>query len=100
MVVIDAVKHELDWKRSEKENGIKELKMIYQRHEDGSYGGASTLISRAKSEQRINERKRSYKPNAETGEWEYKVFPYHRMDSECEKILCIVIFYFIRCNFA
>ena len=71
MVVIDAVKHELDWKRSEQENGIKELKQIYQRHPDGSYGGASTLLSKAKSTQRVNERKRSYKPNAETGEWEY-----------------------------
>lgn len=82
MVVIDAVKHELDWKRSEKENGIKELKMIYQRHEDGSYGGASTLISRAKSEQRVNERKRSYKPNAETGEWEYTDTGSHYIDKK------------------
>lgn len=71
MVVIDAVKHKLDWKRSEKENGIQELKKLYQSHPDGSYGGASTLISKAKSEVRVNERKRSYKPNAETGEWEY-----------------------------
>ena len=31
MVVIDAVKHDLDYKRSEKENGIAELKRSYQR---------------------------------------------------------------------
>ena len=52
MVVIDAVKHDLDYKRSEKENGIDQLKRTYQRRvdEDGNeVGGASTLISRAKS---------------------------------------------------
>ena len=51
MVVIDAEKHELDWKRSEKENGIKELKEIYQT------GGASTIISRAKSPIHVDQRK-------------------------------------------
>ena len=51
MVVIDAEKHELDWKRSEKENGIKELKEIYQS------GGASTIISRAKSPMHVEQRK-------------------------------------------
>lgn len=52
MVVIDAEKHKLNYKLSEKENGIKELKEKYQ-----GGGGASTLISRAKSEIDINERK-------------------------------------------
>jgi hypothetical protein len=51
MCVIDAEKHELDWKRSEKENGIKELKEIYQS------GGASTIISRAKSPMHVAQRK-------------------------------------------
>ncbi len=51
MVVIDAAKHELNWRQSEQDNHIKELKAKYQT------GGASTLISRAKSEQRVNERK-------------------------------------------
>lgn len=51
MVVIDAPKHGLDWRASEKENQIKQLKDKYQT------GGASTLISRAKSEERVNERK-------------------------------------------
>lgn len=86
MVVIDAVKHELDWKRSEKENGIQELKKIYQRHPDGSYGGASTLISRAKSEQRVNERKRSYKPDAETGEWTYTETGSYYIDAKGKKV--------------
>lgn len=51
MCIIDAEKHELDWKRSEKENGIKELKEIYQT------GGASTIISRAKSPIHVDQRK-------------------------------------------
>lgn len=44
MVVIDAEKHRLDWKRSERDNGISDLKKKYQD------GGASTLLSRAGSE--------------------------------------------------
>lgn len=62
MVVIDAEKHGLDYTRSFKENGIKELKERYQGHinEDGKYStSAATIISRAKSQTRINERKGS-----------------------------------------
>ena len=54
MVVIDAEKHNLDWKRSERENDIPALKMKYQ---GGRDAGASTLISRASSEQRVDHRK-------------------------------------------
>lgn len=57
MVVIDAEKHNLNYKQSSLDNGIKELKQKYQQKPDGTYGGASTLISKAKSEQRVNERK-------------------------------------------
>jgi len=57
MVVIDAPKHGLNWKLSERENGIQQLKNKYQAHEPGEPGGASTLISRSKSEQRVLERK-------------------------------------------
>ena len=54
MVVIDAEKHKLNYKQSEKDNGIKELQKKYQ----GRVGGtASTLISRASSETRVPERK-------------------------------------------
>jgi len=50
MVVIDAEKHHLDFKRSESDNGIKHLQAIYQsEHKDNSKPGASTLISRKKS---------------------------------------------------
>lgn len=53
-VVIDAPKHGLDYKRSEKENHIKELKKEYQ---GSANAGASTIISRAKSQARVPVRK-------------------------------------------
>ena len=59
MVVIDAEKHKLDYKQSELDNGIKQLKEKYQGkyNADGKYSeGASTLISRAKSEIEVPER--------------------------------------------
>lgn len=56
MVVIDAEKHNLDWKRSEIENDIQELRDRYQPHDDGKGGGSATLISRAKSEVRVLDR--------------------------------------------
>lgn len=52
MVVIDAEKHDLDWKQSAKDNNIAFLKAKYQ---GGANKGASTLISRAKSDHRIDE---------------------------------------------
>ena len=57
MVIIDAEKHKLDWKRSEQENDIRGLVEKYQIKPDGSIGGASTLISRAKSKTYINQRR-------------------------------------------
>lgn len=45
MVVIDAEKHQLDWKASEVENEISALKKRYQIKENGRTGGASTLLS-------------------------------------------------------
>jgi len=54
MVVIDSEKHHLDYKQSAIENGIAQLSEKYQ---NGKRGGASTLISRASSEYRVDERK-------------------------------------------
>lgn len=54
MVVIDSEKHNLDFVQSEKDNGIRALKEKYQ---GGAKSGASTLISRARSETRIDEQK-------------------------------------------
>jgi len=56
MVVIDAVNHNLDYRRSAVDNSIQALKVKYQQKPDGTGGGASTLISRAKSEQRVTKR--------------------------------------------
>lgn len=54
MVVIDAEKHDLNYKQSALDAGILQLKHKYQ---GGGNAGASTLISKAKSEIRIPERK-------------------------------------------
>ena len=75
MVVIDAEKHGLDYKQSEKDNGIAALKKRYQGHyeDDGKYHeGASTLISRAKSESSITKRQGSPKIDPSTGKLIYK----------------------------
>lgn len=75
MVVIDAEKHSLDYKQSEVDNGIAELKRKYQGYvdEEGNQrGGASTLISRAKSEVSVPKRKGSPKIDPDTGELVYK----------------------------
>jgi DNA-binding XRE family transcriptional regulator len=73
MVVIDAAKHNLDYKRSEKENGIAELKKKYQgRIENGKYTeSASTLISRAKAQASVPKRQGTPKIN-EDGTLTYK----------------------------
>lgn len=54
MVVIDAEKHNYDYKKSEKDNDIEDLKRKYQKKMPGTYkkkdyGGAATLLSRAGS---------------------------------------------------
>lgn len=57
MVVIDAKKHNLDYKQSARDNGITALKNKYQRHVSPITGkttvGAATLISRAKNERKV-----------------------------------------------
>ena len=70
MVVIDAEKHDLDYKASEADNGIKELKRLYQGRvgEDGKYHeGASTLISRAKGQKDVLKTVGSPRIDLETG---------------------------------
>ena len=77
MVVIDAEKHKLDYKQSEKDNGIAELRQNYQRQVDSDgnvikEGGASTLISRKKQDVRVPERQGSGTIDPETGKVSYK----------------------------
>lgn len=64
MVVIDAEKHNLNWRQSYLDNGIANLKAKYQ---GASNAGASTLISRAKGDKRVPKRKDGYKVDQETG---------------------------------
>lgn len=75
MVVIDAEKHNLDYKQSEIDNAIPALKKKYQGSvdENGRYhAGASTLISKAKSETSVLKRKGSPRIDPETGKLQYK----------------------------
>lgn len=66
MVVIDAEKHHLDYKKSAADNGIPALIKKYQpRPDDRAGGGASTLISKAKRE--VTVPKRKPRPAAEGG---------------------------------
>ena len=74
MVVIDAGKHKLDYKRSEIENNIAELRNKYQRTVDADgnlvkTGGASTILSRAKGEVSVLKRQGSPKVNMRGTEW-------------------------------
>lgn len=75
MVVIDAEKHKLDYKRSEVENNIAALKAKYQVtvREDGTLksGGAATIISRAKSPEKVPKRRGQGIIDKETGELTY-----------------------------
>lgn len=71
MCIIDAEKHNLDWKRSERDNGIAQLREKYQTRidENGNVrSGASTLISRARGPIEINERKEVYATSRMTPE--------------------------------
>lgn len=64
MVVIDAEKHGLDYKRSEVDNNIAALKKEYQ-----NGGGASTLISRSKGEVSVLKRQGSPLVNLKGKDW-------------------------------
>lgn len=75
MVVIDAEKHKLNYKQSEKDNGIAELKATWQGYttpEGKRVGGASTLLSRRKQDVRVPERQGSGVIDPETGKVVYR----------------------------
>jgi ATP/maltotriose-dependent transcriptional regulator MalT len=69
MVVIDAEKHNLNYKQSALDNGIPQLKAKYQ---GGARSGASTLISRAGAEVRLPERKQGYRVDPISGRRVYQ----------------------------
>jgi DNA-binding CsgD family transcriptional regulator len=64
MVVIDAEKHELNYKLSYTQNRIAELKVRYQGGTLTNPRGSSTLISRASSEERVPKRRALTKEQA------------------------------------
>lgn len=74
MVVIDAEKHKLDYKQSEKDNNIAALQKRYQIKIDPEtgepkYGGASTIISKSKGQKLIDKRKGEAKINVKGKSW-------------------------------
>ncbi len=66
MVVIDAEKHKLDYKASEKDNNIAALKKKYQGRTNA---GASTIVSRAKGEYDVDKRQGTPKINIKGEPW-------------------------------
>lgn len=68
MVVIDAYKHGLDYKASERAEGVTELRIKYQ---GKASGGASTLLSKASSQKTVPARA-PITPDKETGERQYR----------------------------
>lgn len=75
MVVIDAAKHKLDYKRSEQENDIATLRKKWQGYTDENgkeRGGASTLLSRRKQDVEVPERQGSGRIDKQTGQVVYK----------------------------
>ena len=74
MVVIDAEKHKLDWKKSEIDNDIAALNKKYRRYIDENGNerynkGASTIISKAKGEVTVDKRQGTPKVNIKGKEW-------------------------------
>lgn len=73
MVVIDAYKHKLDYKKSESDNNIAALRKKYQNtvNPDGTthVGGASTLLSKAKGSERVEKRTGTPKINLKGKGW-------------------------------
>ncbi len=66
MVIIDANKHELDYKQSEIDNNIAALHKKYQGR---TTGGASTLISRSKGRAEVDKRQGTPKVNIKGKPW-------------------------------
>ena len=87
MVVIDSEKHQLDWRASERDHAIGALKKKYQYNPETGGTGASTMISRSKSDLILPNRKD--RPASEggaidkdTGERRYVDTGYTRVDAK------------------
>lgn len=68
MVVIDAQKHDLNYKQSAIDNGIALLKKEYQ---GSAISGASTIVSKSTSTAIVPERTDGFRINKETGKKEF-----------------------------
>lgn len=91
MVVIDAEKHELNYKQSAIDNGIRGLKDKYQAGQDGSRA-ASTLISRSSASIRVPERlpsrsKEGGPVNKETGKLQFTPTNATYIDKKTGKVM-------------
>lgn len=84
MVIIDAEKHGLNYKQSYIDNNISDLKEIYQ---GGSRKGASTIISRASSEIRVDKRASEYSIDPKTGKKIFKTTPESYVDPKTGKLV-------------
>lgn len=82
MVVIDAEKHELNYKQSEKDNDIAALKTKYQ---GGPNKGASTLISKSKSREYVPYREERYEIDEKTGKKIWNYIPKMKTKKEVDK---------------
>lgn len=73
MVVIDAEKHKLDYKKSEIDNNVSALKKQYQRYIDSNgvehVGGASTILSKSSSQESVLKRQGAPKINIKGKDW-------------------------------
>ena len=74
MVVIDAEKHKLDYQQSYRDNNIAALKKKYQIKvdKDGNiigYGGAATIVSKAKREKDVPKRRGEARINQKGKSW-------------------------------
>lgn len=86
MVVIDAEKHKLDYRRSETDNGIPALKKKYQTpYQPSGRAGASTLLSRRKGDIAVPERKQGYRIDPKTGEKIYALTDRTRIERKVNK---------------
>ncbi|MCI9293207.1 MAG: helix-turn-helix domain-containing protein [Erysipelotrichaceae bacterium] len=88
MVVIDAEKHKLDYKQSAVDHNIAELKRKYQGKIDKNgvyHEGASTLLSKAKSDQPVLKRQGDPIIDKETGELHYKEVKEEYIDKKSGK---------------
>lgn len=86
-VIIDTAKHKLNYKQSEIDNRIPELKKKYQMKVDPvtgkvTYGGASTLLSRSTAPIDVPARKSYYHIDPDTGKKVYiedtKTYPHRK----------------------